>query len=174
MPASMPGDLAETPRRGASSLDVENHHNFAWKETHETPGGTREVIVHRKGATPAGKRASSASSPASMASPAYIVRGLGNPDVPASPPAHGAGRVMSRRTDPGDEAPGVGCEARRLLQQRSRDGCSPPAWTRSPWSTRTLTQVMDGPAPTWWTPGRRASTAPHRQNGPRGRERPED
>ena len=32
-------------------LDLENHHNFAWKERH----GGREVIVHRKGATPAGK-----------------------------------------------------------------------------------------------------------------------
>lgn len=30
---------------------VENHHNFAWKEMHEG----RELIVHRKGATPAGK-----------------------------------------------------------------------------------------------------------------------
>ena len=32
-------------------LDVENHHNFAWEETHD---GER-VIVHRKGATPAGR-----------------------------------------------------------------------------------------------------------------------
>jgi tRNA-splicing ligase RtcB len=30
---------------------VENHHNFAWKEIHEG----KELIVHRKGATPAGK-----------------------------------------------------------------------------------------------------------------------
>ena len=30
---------------------VENHHNFAWKEMHDG----REVIVHRKGATPAAK-----------------------------------------------------------------------------------------------------------------------
>ena len=30
---------------------VENHHNFAWKETH----GGEEVIVHRKGATPAAR-----------------------------------------------------------------------------------------------------------------------
>ena len=30
---------------------VENHHNFAWKEQVEG----RELIVHRKGATPAGK-----------------------------------------------------------------------------------------------------------------------
>jgi tRNA-splicing ligase RtcB len=31
-------------------LDLENHHNFAWKEIHQG----REVVVHRKGATPAG------------------------------------------------------------------------------------------------------------------------
>jgi RNA-splicing ligase RtcB len=30
---------------------VENHHNFAWRET--LPDGT-SVVVHRKGATPAG------------------------------------------------------------------------------------------------------------------------
>lgn len=35
-------------------LDIENHHNFAWKETHVVNGAEREVIVHRKGATPAG------------------------------------------------------------------------------------------------------------------------
>ena len=29
---------------------VENHHNFAWKERHQG----RELVVHRKGATPAG------------------------------------------------------------------------------------------------------------------------
>jgi tRNA-splicing ligase RtcB (3'-phosphate/5'-hydroxy nucleic acid ligase) len=33
---------------------VENHHNFAWKEMYNG----NEVIVHRKGATPAGKRRS--------------------------------------------------------------------------------------------------------------------
>ena len=51
---------------------VENHHNFAWKETH----GGREVIVHRKGATPAGKGVLGVI-PGSMASPAYVVRGIG-------------------------------------------------------------------------------------------------
>lgn len=30
---------------------VENHHNFAWKEMYDG----EELIVHRKGATPAGK-----------------------------------------------------------------------------------------------------------------------
>jgi len=44
--------------RGESSaqvlLDLENHHNFAWKEQHVIDGVKREVVVHRKGATPAG------------------------------------------------------------------------------------------------------------------------
>lgn len=76
---------------GASVLlDVENHHNFAWKETH----GGQEVIVHRKGATPA-QSGVLGIIPGSMASPAYLVRGLGHPDSLHSA-SHGAGRVMSR------------------------------------------------------------------------------
>ncbi len=71
-------------------LDVENHHNFAWKEVH----GDRELVVHRKGATPAGAGAIGII-PGSMATPAYIVRGLGHADSLNSA-AHGAGRVMSR------------------------------------------------------------------------------
>ena len=51
---------------------VENHHNFAWKEVH----GGREVIVHRKGATPAGEGVLGVI-PGSMASPAFVVRGTG-------------------------------------------------------------------------------------------------
>ncbi len=69
---------------------VENHHNFAWKETHFG----REVIVHRKGATPAGAGVLGVI-PGSMATPGYIVRGLGQADSMNSA-AHGAGRVMSR------------------------------------------------------------------------------
>lgn len=69
---------------------VENHHNFAWKETH----GGREVIVHRKGATPAGAGVLGVI-PGSMASPAFIVRGKGNAESLASA-SHGAGRKMSR------------------------------------------------------------------------------
>ena len=71
-------------------LDIENHHNFAWKETHD---GER-VIVHRKGATPAAKDVIGII-PGSMAAPGYIVRGLGNPDSLESA-SHGAGRAMSR------------------------------------------------------------------------------
>lgn len=72
-------------------LDLENHHNFAWKERHLD----REVIVHRKGATPAGKGVLGII-PGSMASPAFIARGKGHTESMHSA-AHGAGRVMSRR-----------------------------------------------------------------------------
>ncbi len=71
-------------------LDIENHHNFAWKETHDG----QEVIVHRKGATPAAKGVLGII-PGSMVTPGYIVRGLGNPESLESA-AHGAGRCMSR------------------------------------------------------------------------------
>lgn len=74
---------------------IENHHNFAWKEHHTLPDGTqREVIVHRKGATPAGLGVLGII-PGSMASPAYVVEGRGI-DASLHSAAHGAGRVMSR------------------------------------------------------------------------------
>ena len=75
-------------------LDVENHHNFAWKERHTISGTEREVIVHRKGATPAG-RGVLGIIPGSMASPGFVVCGKGEPRSLCSA-AHGAGRVMSR------------------------------------------------------------------------------
>lgn len=69
---------------------IENHHNFAWKEQHNG----REVIVHRKGATPAGPGALGVI-PGSMATPAYVVRGKGNAESLHSA-SHGAGRLMLR------------------------------------------------------------------------------
>ncbi|MFM9996979.1 MAG: RtcB family protein [Phycisphaerales bacterium] len=75
-------------------LQVENHHNFAWRETHVIDGVEREVIVHRKGATPAG-RGVLGLIPGSMAAPGYLVEGLGEPSSLHSA-AHGAGRRMSR------------------------------------------------------------------------------
>ena len=71
---------------------VENHHNFAWKEQ-QADG--RELIVHRKGATPASKDVLGVI-PGSMTAPGYIVRGKGNTTSLQSA-AHGAGRQMSRR-----------------------------------------------------------------------------
>jgi len=39
---------------GGKEVDmVHNHHNFAWKETHEVDNELRELVVVRKGATPA-------------------------------------------------------------------------------------------------------------------------
>ena len=69
---------------------VENHHNFAWKEIHN---GT-ELVVHRKGATPAGKGVFGII-PGSMTAPGYIVKGKGLP-ASLSSASHGAGRTMSR------------------------------------------------------------------------------
>ena len=54
-------------------VTIENHHNFAWREKI----GLLEVMVHRKGATPAGKGVLGII-PGSMADPGFIVRGLGN------------------------------------------------------------------------------------------------
>jgi RNA-splicing ligase RtcB len=75
-------------------LDLENHHNFAWKERHAINGVEREVIVHRKGATPAGQGVLGII-PGSMASPGFVVSGKGNAESLNSA-SHGAGRVMSR------------------------------------------------------------------------------
>jgi tRNA-splicing ligase RtcB len=75
---------------------VENHHNYAWRESLSLPDGSgREVIVHRKGATPAGADVLGII-PGSMADPGYLVRGRGN--LPSlSSASHGAGRAMGRR-----------------------------------------------------------------------------
>ena len=69
---------------------VENHHNFAWKEWVDG----RECIVHRKGATPAGKDVMGII-PGSMTAPGFIVKGKGALNSLESA-SHGAGRKMSR------------------------------------------------------------------------------
>lgn len=69
---------------------VENHHNFAWKELHEG----RELIVHRKGATPAGAGVAGII-PGSMTAPGYIVAGRGTAAALQSA-SHGAGRLLTR------------------------------------------------------------------------------
>ena len=75
----------------APLLQVENHHNFAWREQHDG----RDVIVHRKGATPAGRGVLGVI-PGSMAAPGYLVEGLGSP-ASLDSASHGAGRRMSRK-----------------------------------------------------------------------------
>ncbi|WP_300598470.1 RtcB family protein [Niabella sp.] len=69
---------------------VENHHNFAWKE--QLDG--EEVIVHRKGATPAGKDVLGII-PGSMTAAGFIVKGRGE-TAAINSASHGAGRKMSR------------------------------------------------------------------------------
>ncbi|AHM60908.1 hypothetical protein D770_13270 [Flammeovirgaceae bacterium 311] len=70
---------------------IENHHNFAWKEK---DAAGREIIVHRKGATPAGAGVLGII-PGSMTAPGFIVRGKGKAESINSA-SHGAGRTMSR------------------------------------------------------------------------------
>ncbi|HEX8982888.1 MAG TPA: RtcB family protein [Ktedonobacterales bacterium] len=71
---------------------VENHHNYAWREA--LPDGT-EVIVHRKGATPASSDTLGII-PGSMGDAGYVVRGRGAA-ASLNSASHGAGRRMSRR-----------------------------------------------------------------------------
>ncbi|MFY8110120.1 MAG: RtcB family protein [Bacteroidia bacterium] len=76
---------------GAEVLNkVENHHNFAWKEM----VNGEELIVHRKGATPASKGILGII-PGSMTAPGFLVRGKGEVNSIQSA-SHGAGRLMSR------------------------------------------------------------------------------
>ncbi len=115
---------------------VENHHNFAWKEMHQG----RELVVHRKGATPAAAGELGVI-PGSMADPAYVVRGKGNP-ASLNSASHGAGRRMSRKqaknkyswktvkrdlaqqgihviSAGADEVPGVYKDIRQVMAQQS-------------------------------------------------------
>ncbi len=70
---------------------IQNHHNFAWKEMI----GGEEMIVHRKGATPAHK-GELGIIPGSMTDPGFIVKGLGN-EQSLNSASHGAGRKHSRK-----------------------------------------------------------------------------
>lgn len=77
---------------GAKSLATfDNHHNFAWREKLDG----RDVIVHRKGATPAGLGLPGLI-PGSMTTETYLCVGKGNA-ASMSSSSHGAGRLMSRK-----------------------------------------------------------------------------
>ena len=73
---------------GRVKAKIENHHNFAWKEIHNG----KEVIVHRKGATPDNEN-ELGMIPGSMTAKGFIVRGKGNPDSLHSA-SHGAGEPI--------------------------------------------------------------------------------
>lgn len=73
---------------------VHNHHNYAWRETHNG----RDLWVVRKGATPAfpGQRGFVGGS---MGDDAVIIEGVDSPEAKASmySSIHGAGRLFGRR-----------------------------------------------------------------------------
>jgi len=71
-------------------VSIKNSHNLAWKEIVDG----KELIVHRKGATPAGQGVLGII-PGSMSAPGFVVRGKGNAASLQSA-SHGAGRQMSR------------------------------------------------------------------------------
>ena len=86
---------------GGAELElVHNHHNFAWREQQLVDGDEREVVVVRKGATPAfpGQKGFIGGS---MGDDAVIVQGAASSGSDVQQAAlystvHGAGRVMSR------------------------------------------------------------------------------
>jgi tRNA-splicing ligase RtcB len=82
---------------------IENHHNFAWKET----WNGREVYIHRKGATPAHAGALGIV-PGSQGHDSFVVLGKGSV-ASLNSAAHGAGRTMSRR------------KAKNTIPKRERD-----------------------------------------------------
>lgn len=112
--------------------DIENHHNFAWKETHSG----REVVVHRKGATPA-HRGAIGIIPGSMATPAFVVRGRGEPTSLCSA-SHGAGRVMSRQQA---KKTFRWSDARKLLAERGVTLLS-AGLDEVPWVYKDIHEVM--------------------------------
>lgn len=73
-------------------VKIENHHNFAWKDN---LADGREVVIHRKGATPA-HAGEPGIIPGSMNTSGYIVRGKGEARSLYSA-SHGAGRALSRQ-----------------------------------------------------------------------------
>ncbi|WP_316214682.1 MULTISPECIES: RtcB family protein [unclassified Bradyrhizobium] len=79
---------------GAVTDSVHNHHNYAWRETHDG----RDLWVVRKGATPAfpGQRGFVGGS---MGDDAVIIEGVESEEAKASlySTVHGAGRLFGRR-----------------------------------------------------------------------------
>ncbi|HYF68695.1 MAG TPA: RtcB family protein [Ohtaekwangia sp.] len=113
---------------------IENHHNFAWKEK-DTVGN--DVIVHRKGATPAGHGVLGII-PGSMATPGFIVRGKGSP-ASLNSASHGAGRTMSRTKAKQTILPG---QVNKFLKQAGVELIG-SGLDEAPMAYKDIHQVMD-------------------------------
>ena len=111
---------------------IENHHNFAWKEM----VNGEEMIVHRKGATPAGKDVLGII-PGSMTDPGFIVKGKGNVDAISSA-SHGAGRKYSRKET---VSRNTNSAMKKQLTQK-RVSLIGGALDESPFAYKNLEQVM--------------------------------
>ena len=112
---------------------IENHHNFAWRE--KLRG--RDVIVHRKGATPAAKGMAGII-PGSMGTPGFLVEGRGNPDSLAST-SHGAGRAMSRTA----AAKTFSWKETKAFLARQGVELISAGLDEVPWAYKDITAVMD-------------------------------
>lgn len=111
---------------------IENHHNFAWREIHRG----RSLIVHRKGATPAGEGVLGII-PGSMAAPGFVIEGRGNPESLNSS-SHGAGRRMSRAAASKNFS---WRETRNYLEQQGVTLIS-AGLDEVPWAYKDITEVM--------------------------------
>ncbi len=112
---------------------IENHHNFAWREKHSG----RDVIVHRKGATPAGKGVLGII-PGSMAAPGFLVEGLGSEESLHST-SHGAGRRMSRKAA---KKKFTWKETKEYLQKQDVELLS-AVLEEVPWAYKNIIEVMN-------------------------------
>ena len=112
---------------------IENHHNFAWRERH----GGRNVVVHRKGATPAGKGVLGVI-PGSMGTPGFLVEGLGNEESLSST-SHGAGRRMSRTAAKKNF---TWKETNEFLQKQGVELLS-AGLDEAPWAYKNINDVMN-------------------------------
>lgn len=136
-----------------ADYEVHNHHNYAWKETHDG----REVVVVRKGATP--------SAPGqigfiggSMGDISVIVKGkdsVDNRDAYYST-VHGAGRLMSRTQAAGKmnwktRTRSGGLITQKQMMDAVRDfgvELRGAGTDESPWVYRKLQEVLDAHAET--------------------------
>lgn len=137
---------------------IHNHHNFAWREAHDTEDGTEELVVIRKGATPAfpGQRGFVGGS---MGDNAVILEGalLYEPEEAAwnqkralYSTVHGAGRVMGRMAAKGKRAKdGLWKREPRVIQTEVDDWLARESVTlrgggldEAPQAYRRLTDVL--------------------------------
>lgn len=110
---------------------VHNHHNFAWKEKHVVEGSERELVVVRKGATPAFPEQRGFVG-GSMGDDAVIIKGasvvgndctdIGNSQYNALySTVHGAGRIMSRTEAAGKWRKGIQKSRGRITHEMMND-----------------------------------------------------